>query len=89
MIRQSTNKGSAAYAAVNAVIWVIYVTLVLLATQVLAFSDPVAVTVFVLAAALILRPLRRYASRAAERRLASVRAGRRGWLGRVRRRGGP
>ena len=68
MIRQSTNKGSvpsSAYAAVNAVIWVVYVTLVLLVPQVLAFSDPVAVTVSVLAAALILRPLRRHASRAA------------------------
>jgi hypothetical protein len=53
---------------VNAVIWVIYVALVLLVTQVLAFSDPVAVTASVLAAALILRPLRRSASRAAERR---------------------
>ena len=73
MIRQSTNKGSApssAYAVVNSVIWVIYVTLVLLVPQVLAFSDPVAVTVSVLAAALILRPLRRYASRAAERRFS-------------------
>ena len=73
MIRQSTNKGAApssAYAAVNAVIWVIYVTLVLLVPQVLAFSDPVAVTVSVLAAALILRPLRRHASRAAERRFS-------------------
>ena len=71
MIRQSTNKGSAptwAYVTVNAVIWVIYVTLVLLVPQVLAFSDPIAVTVSVLAAALILRPLRRHASRAAERR---------------------
>jgi threonine/homoserine efflux transporter RhtA len=71
MIRQSTNKGAApssAYAAVNAVIWVIYVALVLLVPQVLALSDPVAVTVSVLAAALILRPLRRNASRAAERR---------------------
>ena len=55
MIRQSTNKGSApssAYAAVNAVIWIIYVTLVLLVPQVLAFSDAVAVTLSVLAAAL-------------------------------------
>ena len=73
MTRQSTNKGSAptwAYAAVNAVIWVIYVTVVLLVSQVLAFSDPVAVTISVLAAALILRPLRRRASRAAERRFS-------------------
>ena len=43
MIRQSTTKGSAstaAYATINAVIWVIYVALVLLVTQVLAFADP-------------------------------------------------
>jgi len=73
MNRQSANKRSApssAYAVANAVIWVIYVALVLLVTQVLAFSDPVAVTVSVLAAALILRPLRRHASRAAERRFS-------------------
>jgi threonine/homoserine/homoserine lactone efflux protein len=73
MIRQSTNKGAApswAYVTVNAVIWVIYVTLVLLVPQVLAFSDPVAVTLSVLAGALILRPLRRHASRGAERRFS-------------------
>jgi len=73
MIRQSTNKGSApswASVTVNAVIWVTCVTLVLLVPQVLAVSDPVAVTLSVLAAALILRPLRRRASRAAERRFS-------------------
>ena len=42
MIRQSTTKGSAsttAYATINAAIWVIYVALVLLVIQVLAFAD--------------------------------------------------
>jgi hypothetical protein len=71
MIRQSTNQGSAPsweFVTVNAVIWVIYVALVLLVVQVLAVSDPVAVTLSVLAAVLILRPLRRSASQAAERR---------------------
>ena len=71
MIRQSTTRrpaSTAAYVTINGAIWVIYVALVLLVPQVLAFSDPVAVTVSVLAAALILRPLRRRASRAAMRR---------------------
>ena len=59
MVRQSASKGGAtsgAYAVANAAIWVFYAALVLLVTWVLAFSDPVAVTVSVLAAALILRP---------------------------------
>ena len=71
MIRQSTTKGSAstaAYATINAVIWVIYVALVLLVPQVLAFADPVAVMASVLVTALVLHPLRRRASRAAMRR---------------------
>ena len=71
MIRQSTTKGSAsttAYATINAGIWVIYVALVLLVTQVLAFADPLMITVSVLITALALRPLRRRASRAAMRR---------------------
>jgi len=71
MIRQSTTKGSAstaAYAAINAAIWVIYVALVLLVTQVLAFADPLMITASVLITALALRPLRRRASRAAMRR---------------------
>jgi ABC-type bacteriocin/lantibiotic exporter with double-glycine peptidase domain len=75
MIRQSTTKGSASTAAyatinatINAAIWVIYVALVLLVTQVLAFADPLMITVSVLITALALRPLRRRASRAALRR---------------------
>jgi ABC-type bacteriocin/lantibiotic exporter with double-glycine peptidase domain len=75
MIRQSTTKGSASTAAyatinatINAAIWVIYVALVLLVTQVLAFADPLMITVSVLITALALRPLRRRASRAAMRR---------------------
>jgi ABC-type bacteriocin/lantibiotic exporter with double-glycine peptidase domain len=71
MIRQSTTKGSAsttAYATINTAIWVIYVALVLLVTQVLAFADPLMITASVLITALALRPLRRRASRAAMRR---------------------
>jgi ABC-type bacteriocin/lantibiotic exporter with double-glycine peptidase domain len=75
MIRQSTTKGSASTAAyatinatINAAIWVIYVALVLLVTQVLAFADPLMITASVLITALALRPLRRRASRAAMRR---------------------
>jgi ABC-type bacteriocin/lantibiotic exporter with double-glycine peptidase domain len=71
MIRQSTTKGSAAtaaYATINAAIWVIYGALVLLVSQVLAFADPLMITASVLVTALALRPLRRRASRAAMRR---------------------
>ena len=71
MIRQSTSKGSApssAYTTVNAVIWVVYVGLVLLVPQVLAFSDPTAVMASVLVTAVALLPLRRRASRAAKQR---------------------
>ena len=71
MIRQSTTRrpaSTAAYATINGAIWVIYVALVLLATQVLAFADPLMITVSVLITALALRPLRRRASRAAMRR---------------------
>ena len=71
MIRPSTTKGSAAtaaYATINAAIWVIYAALVLLVTQVLAFADPLMITASVLVTALALRPLRRRASRAAMRR---------------------
>jgi hypothetical protein len=42
MIRQSTTRGSAstaAYATINGAIWAIYVALVLLVTQVLAFAE--------------------------------------------------
>jgi ABC-type bacteriocin/lantibiotic exporter with double-glycine peptidase domain len=73
MIRQSTTKGSAstaAHATINAVIWVIYVALVLLVPQVLAFADPIMITASVLITALALRPLRRRASRAARRRFS-------------------
>jgi ABC-type bacteriocin/lantibiotic exporter with double-glycine peptidase domain len=71
MIRQSTTRrptSTAAYATINGAIWVIYVALVLLVTQVLAFADPLMITVSVLITALALRPLRRRASRAAMRR---------------------
>jgi ABC-type bacteriocin/lantibiotic exporter with double-glycine peptidase domain len=75
MIRQSTTRGSAstststaAYATINGAIWAIYVALVLLVTQVLAFADPLMITASVLITALALRPLRRRASRAAMRR---------------------
>lgn len=71
MIRQLRSKGSApslAYAAMNTAVWVIYVTLVLLATQVLRLHTPVAVAASTLVAAIVLYPLRRRASGAARRR---------------------
>jgi threonine/homoserine efflux transporter RhtA len=71
MIRQFTSKGSApssAYAGVNVAIWVIYVALVVLATQVFAFHSTVAVAAAVLVAAVVLYPLRRRAQRAARQR---------------------
>jgi threonine/homoserine efflux transporter RhtA len=71
MIRQFSSKGSApspAYAAVSAAIWIIYVALVVLATQVFGFHSTVAVAAAVLVAAVVLYPLRRRAHRAARRR---------------------
>ena len=71
MARQFTSQGaapSAAYAAVNAAIWVIYAALVVLSTQVLNFHSAVAETAFVLVAAVVFYPLRRRAQRAAKRR---------------------
>ena len=71
MIRQSTTRRSAstaAYATINGAIWVLYVALVLLVPQLLAFADPLMITVSVLVTALALRPLRRRASGAAMRR---------------------
>jgi threonine/homoserine efflux transporter RhtA len=71
MVRQSASKGGAtsgAYAIANAAIWVFYAALVLLVTWVLAVSDPVTVTVTVLIAALVFRPMRRRITRAARRR---------------------
>jgi hypothetical protein len=71
MIRQFRSKGSApslAYAAVNTAVWVIYVALVLLATQVVRLHTPVAVAASTLVAAIVLYPLRRRASGAARRR---------------------
>jgi len=68
MITQSGSKGhvpSLAYVAVNSLIWVFYVALVLLATQVFAFHSPVAVAAGTLVAAVALEPLRRRAARAA------------------------
>lgn len=61
---------SLAYLAVAAVVWVTYVGLVLLASQVLAFASPVAVAVVTLAAAAVLTPLRLRAQRIARRWLA-------------------
>ncbi len=71
MIRQFTIKSSApspAYAAVNAAIWVIYVALVMLATEVLRLHSAVAVAASVLVAVVVLYPPRRRAQRAAKRR---------------------
>lgn len=70
MTRQSVSKGSApssAYTIINAVIWLVYVALVLLVVQVLAFADPLAVMASVLVTAVVLLPLRRGAARAAQR----------------------
>ena len=64
----STPASSPAYAAVNAAIWIIYVALVLLATQVLRFHSTVAVAASVLVAEGVFYPLRRLAQRAARRR---------------------
>jgi threonine/homoserine efflux transporter RhtA len=71
MIRQFSSKGSApspTYAAVSVAIWVIYVALVVLATQVFGFHSTVAVAAAVLVAAVVLYPLRRRAHRVARRR---------------------
>ena len=71
MIKKFTSKGSApspAYAAVNVAIWVIYLALVVLATQLFGFHTPVAVAASVLIAAAVFYPLRRRAQRAAKRR---------------------
>src|SRR5271169_4799082 len=71
MIRQLRSKGSApslAYAAMNTAVWIIYLTLVLLATQMLRLHTPVAVAASTLTAAIVLYPLRRRASDAARRR---------------------
>lgn len=71
MIKQFTSKSSApspAYAAVNVAIWVIYLALVVLATQLFGFHAPVAVATSVLVAAAVFYPLRRRAQWAARRR---------------------
>jgi uncharacterized RDD family membrane protein YckC len=71
MIKQFTSKSSApspAYAAVNVAIWVIYVALVVLATQLFSFHTPVAVAASVLVAWAVFYPLRRRAQQAAKRR---------------------
>jgi len=78
MIKQFTSKSSApppAYAALNVTIWVIYVAMVVLATQVLRFHSTVAVATSVLVAAAVFYPLRRRAQRAAKRRFGSSAAG--------------
>jgi hypothetical protein len=71
MITQFGSKRHAplAYAGVNALAWIIYAALVLLATQVLRFDSPVAEAAFTLVAALALNPLRRRAADAARQRL--------------------
>ncbi len=61
-------RGGPAYAAVNVAIWVIYVALVVLATEVLPFHSTVAVTASVLVAVVVFYPLHRRAQRAAKRR---------------------
>ena len=71
MNKQFTSESSAPsprYTAVNAAIWVIYAALVVLATQTLRFDSAVAEMGFVLVAAAVFYPLRRYAQRAAKRR---------------------
>lgn len=71
MDEQLTSKSSAlspAYGAVNVAIWVIYVALILLASQVLRFHTAGAEAAFVLVAALVFYPPRRLAQRAARRR---------------------
>jgi hypothetical protein len=70
MMTQFGSKGHVplAYAGLNTLVWVIYVALVLLATQVLRFYNPVAVSAFTLAAAAVLNPLRRRVAHAAKRR---------------------
>ena len=76
MITQFGSKGHAplAYAGLNTLIWVIYVALVLLATQVMRFDSPVALAAFTLAAAAVLNPLRRRVAHAAKQRLYYRRA---------------
>ena len=71
MITQFGGKRHAplAYAGLNALTWIVYAALVLLATQVLRFDSPVAEAAFTLAAAAVLYPLRRRAAHAARRRL--------------------
>ena len=72
MIMQSGSKGhasSVAYVAVNSLVWVCYVALVLLATQVFRFHTPLGVAAATLVAAVVLEPLRRRAARAARQRL--------------------
>ena len=78
MIKQFTSKSSApspAYAAINVAIWVIYVALVVLATQVFGFHSTVAVAASVLVAAAVFYPLHRRAQRAAKRRFGPSAAG--------------
>ena len=74
MIRQSASEGPAptlANTTVSAVIWVIYVALVLLLPQVLLVRlVPLSVAASVLVTAVVLLPLRRRAARAAKQRLS-------------------
>jgi hypothetical protein len=78
MIKQFTSESSApspAYAAANFAIWVVYVALVVLATQLFAFHSQVAVAASVLVAGAVFYPLRRRAQRAAKRRFDHRRPG--------------
>lgn len=71
MNKQFASESSApspTYTAVNTAIWIIYAALVVLATQTLSFDNAVAEMGFVLVAAVVFYPLRRYAQRAAKRR---------------------
>ena len=72
VITQFGSKGHApslAYAGMNTLVWIIYVALVLLVTQMLPLHTPVAITAVTLAAAILLNPLRRRVAHAAKRRL--------------------
>lgn len=72
LIMQFSGKGharSVAYVAVNTLVWIIYAALVLLAPQMFfSHPNPVVLAASVLAAAVVLHPLRRWAARTAKQR---------------------
>jgi NhaP-type Na+/H+ or K+/H+ antiporter len=76
MMTQFGSKGHVplAYAGLNTLVWVIYVALVLLATQVMHYNGPAEVSAFTLAAAAMLYPLRRRVAHAAKQRFYYRRA---------------